>query len=189
MQIPLFLIKPMENSSNSNSSLVSKITLCLLLIVFSCKESETKKLVETSQIDNSEQNMETFEATIRKDLDAVINRDLTALKSTMSPEGNMQLILPGMEIIDKVEGFMEYHKEWFADPNWTFETKVLNTEIGDTMGMAITEIVYREPERVGGPYFNRMIVSYDLKKIDGQWYIIKDHASSIEKSTDVKAEE
>ncbi len=46
--------------------------------------------------------------------------------------------------------------------------------------MAVTEIVYREPEREGKPYFNRMIVSYDLEKIDGKWYIIKDHASSIE---------
>jgi len=29
-----------------------------------------------------------------------------------------------------------------------------------------------------------MIVSYDLKKIDDKWYIIKDHATSVEKSTD-----
>jgi len=52
--------------------------------------------------------------------------------------------------------------------------------------MAITEIVYREPERNGEPYFNRMIVSYVLEKIDGHWCIIKDHASSVEKSTDKK---
>ena len=52
--------------------------------------------------------------------------------------------------------------------------------MGDKMGMAVTEIVYRETEREGKPYFNRMIVSYDLEKIDGKWYIIKDHASSIE---------
>ena len=79
---------------------------------------------------------------------------------------------------------MDFHREWFKDEAWSFETKILNTEVGETMGIAITEIVYREPERNGVPYFNRMIVSYALKKIDGSWYIIKDHASSIEKSTD-----
>tara|TARA_R110002073_G_scaffold57778_4_gene146683 strand:+ start:89657 stop:90028 length:372 start_codon:yes stop_codon:yes gene_type:complete len=123
---------------------------------------------------------------MEKHLDAVTNRDLETLRSTMSPNGNMQLILPSTEIINKVDGFMKYHEDWFSDPSWTFETKILNTEIGEFMGMAIVEIVYREPDRDGGPYFNRMIVSYDLQKIKGQWYIIKDHASSVEKSTDKK---
>ena len=31
-----------------------------------------------------------------------------------------------------------------------------------------------------------MIVSYDLQKINGQWYFIKDHANSIQKSTDLE---
>ena len=43
-----------------------------------------------------------------------------------------------------------------------------------------------EPERDGKPYFNRMHISYTLEKQNGQWYVIKDHASSVEKSTDKK---
>ena len=94
----------------------------------------------------------------------------------------MQLILPGMEMMNSAEEFMAYHREWFQDTTWTFDTNILNTEIGDRLGMAITEIVYREPDRNGKPYFNRMIVSYVLEKNNGQWYVIKDHASSVEKS-------
>ena len=86
-----------------------------------------------------------------------------------------------------VDGFMNYHSEWFGIPaKWTFETEILNTEIKEDLGIAITQIIYREPERNGEPYFNRMIVSYALEKINGKWYIIKDHASSVEKSTDKK---
>ncbi len=48
--------------------------------------------------------------------------------------------------------------------------------------MATTEFLYKELERNGKPYFNKMIVSYTLEKTDGNWYIIKDHASSIEKT-------
>ncbi len=123
---------------------------------------------------------------MQKHLDAVSNRDLATLKSTLSPEGTMYLILPQTEMTSTVDEFMEYHEEWFADTtaNWTFETKILNTAIGDSLGMALTEIMYREPERDGKPYFNRMMVSYDLKKSENNWYVIKDHASSIEKSTD-----
>lgn len=125
-----------------------------------------------------------FVQTMQKHLDAVTNRDLVALKSTMAPTGEMQLILPGTEIINTVDGFMDYHKVWFSDSTWTFETKILNTRVGRDMGMAITEIIYREPDRDGQPYWNRMIVSYDLQNISGKWYIVKDHASSIAKSTD-----
>ncbi|MTI31357.1 hypothetical protein E1171_11095 [Cytophagales bacterium RKSG123] len=100
----------------------------------------------------------------------------------MSPRGNMQLILPQSKIKNSVEEFVNMHEEWFKDKTWTMETKILNTKIGDKIGMATTEAMYREPERNGKPYFNHMVVSYVLEKIDGQWYVIKDHASSIEKT-------
>tara|TARA_R110000751_G_scaffold137079_2_gene240368 strand:- start:152379 stop:152927 length:549 start_codon:yes stop_codon:yes gene_type:complete len=171
----------------------SPLTVLFFLGVFaiSCNEksssAKTDTIVEVDISQKSEENNDKeFLAVMQKHLDAVSNRDLGALRETMAPNGQMQLILPGSEIIDGVEGFMNYHKEWFAAPDWTFETKILNTEIGQDLGMAITEIIYREPLRDGAPYFNRMIVSYDLKKIDDKWYIIKDHASSIEKSTDTK---
>ena len=96
----------------------------------------------------------------------------------------MQLILPAEEITEGVDAFMTFHENWFKAGNWSFETKILNTEISTQLGIAITEVIYREPARNGEPYFNRMIVSYTLEKYEGQWYIIKDHASSIAKSTD-----
>ena len=96
----------------------------------------------------------------------------------------MQLILPGMEIIEEVDGFMQYHREWFEAKNWSFDYSILNSEVGETMGMVVVSFTYKESNRDGKPYFNRMVVSYDLQKIDGKWYIIKDHATSVEKSTD-----
>ena len=125
-------------------------------------------------------------AVMQTHLDAVSNRDLATLEATLAPHGDMQLILPGSEIQASAEAFMEYHRAWFAAPDWTFETCILNTKAGPRFGMAITEIIYREPERDGKPYFNRMTVSYVLEFIDGKWYVIKDHASSIEKSTDTQ---
>lgn len=129
-------------------------------------------------------NKNKFISAMQKHLDAVSNQDLVALKETLAPNGQMWLMVPATERIDSVSGFMDYHKAWFAEPNWTFETKILETEISDDLGLAIVESIYREPLRDGVPYFNRMSISYVLKKINGNWYVIKDHASSIEKSTD-----
>ena len=162
-----------------------KYTYHLIVLFVICSLASCKERSESSNGKSQiEQNEKMFVATMQKHLNSVSNRDLLTLESTMHPNGKMQLILPGTEIINGVDGFIEYHKEWFNDSTWTFETKILNTNVGNTFGMAITEIVYKEPERNGKPYFNRMIVSYDLEKVNGNWYIIKDHASSVEKSTD-----
>lgn len=163
----------------------SYFLLCLVFIISSCKESvETNKREDALEVSINE-NESQMKAIMQKHLDAVSNKDIETLKSTMSPKGDMLLILPQSEIMEGVDAFINYHIDWFAVNNgWTFETKILETKVGETLGMAITEIVYREPDRNGEPYFNRMIVSYVLEKIDGEWYVVKDHASSIEKSTD-----
>ena len=154
-----------------------------LLFIFACQSPpENKPDPKISPEENTAQ----FTAIVQKHLDAVSHKDLIALKSTMSPSGKMQLIMPGAEILNSVDEFMDMHTEWFQDTTWSFKTKILNTEVDDNLGIAITEIIYSEPERDGQPYFNRMVVSYALEKTNGQWYIIKDHASSVEKSTDKK---
>ena len=155
------------------------VVLIALLGITSCDS-----LTKTPQ--QIKQNEEAFTANMEQHLDAVTNRDLNTLHSTMHPDGKMQLILQSSEIIDGVAGFMNYHEEWFQDTTWTFQTKILNSEVGDNMGMAVTEIIYGEPDRNGVPFWNRMIVSYDLQKEKDVWYIIKDHASSVEKSTDLQ---
>lgn len=165
-------------------NIIWKKCLCLLLaaiIIMACSDNE--KVSTVSNISPSKDSLGLIHV-MEKHLNSVSDRDLETLRSTMSPSGNMQLILPGTEIIHSVNAFMEYHEEWFQDTSWSFETKILNTTVGEKVGMAITEVIYREPERDGKPYFNRMIVSYDLVKENGNWYVIKDHASSIEKSTD-----
>ncbi len=127
------------------------------------------------------QHEKAFVDLMEKHLKAVSEKDLSTLASTMHPTGKMQLILPSQDITVSIDSFLNFHKDWFKDAVWTFDTQILNTEIGDRLGMAVVESVYREPERNGKPYFNRMIISYLLEKMDEKWYVIKDHASSSEK--------
>ena len=156
------------------------------ILLFSCQtSSEPQPLTPEEESKMHLEAKTQMEAVMKKHLDAVSNKDLTTLKSTMHPEGKMQLILPSTEIINGVKDFMEFHTAWFSsDSNWTFETKILNSEVGEKLGIVITELTYREPERNGKPYFNRQTVSYVLEKIDSAWYVIKDHCTSTEKSTD-----
>lgn len=158
--------------------------ILLTLVLHSCKEETTLKPKQITQ--NQALNEKLALSAMQEHLDAVSNRDLKTLEGTLSPEGNMQLILPGTEIIEKTEGFMDYHREWFETDDWTITFRILNSEVGEEIAMVVVESIYKEPERDGKPYFNRMSISYDLKKINGKWYVIKDHMASIQKSTDLK---
>ena len=158
-------------------------TICLSIVLLSCK-NEAEKQPERD-IPDPALNKEMLLTAMNEHMKAISDRDLIALKNTLSPNGNMQLILPGMEIIEKVDGFMDYHREWFEAEGWSFDYSILNSEVGETMGMVVMSFTYKEAERDGKPYFNRMVISYNLQKIDGKWYVIKDHASSVEKSTDL----
>ncbi|MDW3212245.1 MAG: nuclear transport factor 2 family protein [Reichenbachiella sp.] len=123
--------------------------------------------------------------TIERHLDAVANRDINHLKGTIPEKGQLLLILPGQEILNTTEAFLDYHLEWFEDNSWTFESKIIHVQAGAFFGMAVVEVLYKEPDRDGKPYFNRMIVSYDFEKQNGKWVVIKDHASSIEQSSNL----
>jgi len=165
-------------------SIVLPILFLFAAFSFSCKEasSTAAKVTIDSQISSKEMALEVMQ----KHLDAISNRDLKTLESTLSPEENMQLILPGTEIIEKTSGFIDYHREWFKTTNWTIDSKILNSEVGESLATTVVESVYKEPKRDGKPYFNRMHVSYVLKKIDNKWFVIKDHMASVQKSTDIK---
>jgi ketosteroid isomerase-like protein len=153
-----------------------KILLLMLLVGLLVACSHKPKLQSSSQ-------RESVMSVMQQHLNAVSNKNLISLAETLPPNGQMQLILPGTEIIDSVAGFLKFHEDWFSDSDWTFETEILNATVGKQLAMVVVQIIYREPMRDGKPYFNRMTVSYDLQNIEGKWYVIKDHASSVEKST------
>lgn len=161
-------------------------TLCFAVLIISIFSSCEENAKTSKDLPDKKLLEASFTKTMQKHLDAVSNKDLESLASTMDPSGNMQLIMPGQEVLYTADSFLLFHEKWFQDTNWTFTTNILNSKVGDHLGVATTEILYEEPERDGKPYFNRMIVTYVLEHINNRWYIVKDHASSIEKSTDKK---
>lgn len=155
----------------------SLLLLFTILIILGCKP-------DSGQNSMTPQLSIEFNKTIQKHIDAIVARDLKSLRSTLSPSGKMTLIMQGTEIINSVDSFINFHEGWFQDTSWSMDSKIIKTEIGEKIGLAITESMYREPERNGKPYYNRMIVSYILERSEDKWFVINDHASSIRKSTD-----
>lgn len=150
--------------------------------MISCTNEDAPKKIIPSVIQSQEQNEKAFIAILEKHLAAVSARDLKTLASTLSPDSLMILILPNQKVLKSSGEFLNFHREWFQDTIWTFETEIKDFYVGEEYGLAIVESMYKEPNRNGKPYFNNMSISYGLKKVDKKWVVFKDHASSIEKT-------
>ncbi len=155
-------------------------TLLLVFLFISC-DIKNNKVQDTI---DPKRNETEARATLQKLLTSIENKDLESLKTTMAPTGEMELIIPGRAITYTVDEFVALHQNWFKDTTWTMQTNILNLKVDQNIGFATTDAMYKEPERDGKPYFNHMIVSYVLKKTNNKWYVIKDHACSLKKSTD-----
>jgi len=166
-----------------NSSFINIIIVLIIgMVLTSCKETGTTNNNADSKDKALQEIKSACTPLLRKHLDAVINKDLESLKQTLSPTGKMQLILPGQEMTSTTQAFLDFHEEWFKDTTWSLESKIIDMTIGNDLAVAVTEQLYTEPERNGKPYFNKMHVSYGLQLINNQWYVIKDHCSSIDKT-------
>lgn len=123
-----------------------------------------------------------FHATLRKHLKATADRDIETLRGMMPPDGFMHLMRPATAVVYSSDKYLKYHELWFEDQNWNIETTITDSKVGTDMGFAIVDLLYKEKERDGKPYFNKMCISYTLQKYDdGSWYVIADHSSSIKK--------
>ena len=150
-----------------------------LFALVSCNDRSSDKPFDPSS--NKKQITETLENL----LTSIETKNLDLLKSTMSPSGKLELILSNTETTYSVDEFVSFHEGWFKDTTWTMKTKILNMDVGAYIGAATTETIYEEPDRDGKPYMNHMIVSYVLQKeADNKWYVTKDHATTLKKSTD-----
>ncbi len=160
----------------------SLIAAVLCVFLLNCEQSSNDK--GTSNLETQDLQIEKFTNVLESHLKAVEGRDIETLASTLSPDGEMWLILPQSEITKTDSAFMNFHKAWFLDDQWTLSSEIISVDVGEKRGIGIVKQTYREPERDGKPYYNNMVVSYGLKKVEGDWYVYKDHMCSIGKSTD-----
>lgn len=160
-------------------SFVSQLSFILVgaFLLNACTQRPSDKSEELSLADKA-----AFHQTLSTHLEAVSQKNLATLATTLAPDSTFFLILPGNELEKTSSSFLEMHREWFQDTSWTFDFEILEEVADKTVGFAIVEVLYREPDRNGAPYFNRMLLTYGLRKYQGEWFVIMDHASSVEKT-------
>lgn len=122
-------------------------------------------------------------ATLMQLLESIEKKDANALADIMSASDKMDLIFTNGIILPSVDSFVEFHRGWFQDTTWTIRHELVDFEFYGNFATATVKAYYNEPDRNGKPYFHNMVVSYVLQKSAvGNWMIIKDQATSFDKS-------
>ena len=119
-----------------------------------------------------------FHATLRQHLNATFNRDIETLESLMSPDGTMYMMRPNTQVIHSTDSYIDYHRKWFQDPEWKLSGVITDSHVGT----AIVDMRYEIPNLNGKAYWNELVISYVMKKVDNKWYVISDHSTSKRKS-------
>lgn len=172
---------------NLNRGIMLTIISTMIITFSACKPEGKVVSVSPSAEEikaKQKQNSKSFHTALRKHTKAISDRDLETLKTMMSPDGLMHLIRPSTAVVYTTDNYIRYHESWFQDPNWSIKFSITDSEVGEEVGMAITDVLYEVPDRNGKPYWNKMVISFVLKKMDGNWYVISDHSGSVQKSTD-----
>ena len=152
--------------------------LFVVAFALACQQDDT--------ITNSEgptaEDKKAFHQTLRNHIQAISDKNLGELQKNLSPDGMMYMIRPNTPVIHSTDNYVEFHQSWFQYDNWMLKGAITDSHVGTDSGIAVAEIRYDIPNRDGKSYWNEMTISYGLKKVDGQWYIIKDHSSSVRKA-------
>ncbi|WP_433290594.1 YybH family protein [Actinoplanes sp. CA-030573] len=113
-----------------------------------------------------------FAEAVEAHLAAVSARDLDGyLKSV---HDDVSLVLPNGRLIEGREAISEFHREWFGDPDWSWELSRLRTATVGETGMALCQVAYHDLDAEGRPYTMRYLLSLTFAQVGGDWLLLHD---------------
>ncbi|SHJ20062.1 YybH family protein [Lutispora thermophila] len=114
-----------------------------------------------------------FKEVLNLHLKAIENKDLETFITTISKE-DVTLIMPNGTLINGREEFIEFHKDWFSDKDWTLNYEILKIEEGEEASFALLKVNYKDIDFNGNEYSLNYYLTLLFKKIDGEWGLIYD---------------
>ncbi|WP_327088244.1 nuclear transport factor 2 family protein [Nonomuraea sp. NBC_01738] len=104
---------------------------------------------------------------LKTHLDAVSGRDLAAYSATIHDD--VLVVLPNGSRLEGRAAVEDFHREWFADLDWTQEMTPVWTKETDGTLVAAYEADYRD-----GDYHARNLVTLVFTRVGEDWLLIHD---------------
>lgn len=105
-------------------------------------------------------------------LSAIAERDLEAYSATIHDD--VIVVLPNGKRLEGRQAVEGFHRDWFADLDWTQEMRQVSlVETAGTL-VAIYEADYHDVDRDGAPIHARNVVSLVFAKEPEGWLLVHD---------------
>jgi ketosteroid isomerase-like protein len=123
----------------------------------------------------------TFRETLDKHLQAIQNRDLDALVSTL-PADQLVLVMSDGKDARTVREFVDAHRGWFAMPDWELRTEPLQTFETADVGVAVLRLDYSDLRPDHSRFHEYSVLTLIFARQGDRWVMVHDQNTPIRES-------
>lgn len=116
-------------------------------------------------------------AAIGRHLDTITGRDLDGYAATLHDD--VVLVLPTGTTFTGKAAVVDFHREFFADPDWTQDLTERTTTVGEHTARALFEADYRDVDPAGEPVRTRYLVGLVFARAGGEWLLLHDQCTPV----------
>lgn len=114
---------------------------------------------------------------VDRHLSAIQNRDLSAYSATLHDD--VLVILPTGARFEGRAAVEEFHREFFADPDWSQSMTELRFVAMDTAASTLYEAEYRDVDAAGQPITKRFLVGLVFVREGQEWLLLHDQCTPL----------
>ncbi|GAA3018478.1 nuclear transport factor 2 family protein [Streptosporangium longisporum] len=113
-----------------------------------------------------------FDEALALHLKAIDERDLDGYLETVHQDAT--LILPNGTLLTGKDEIAKFHREWFADQDWSMSSETVRvSETGDS-AFALLAVAYNDVDPEGAPYRKTYHLTLVFARSDGRWLLVHD---------------
>jgi len=114
---------------------------------------------------------------IDQHLRTITGRDLDGYTATLHDD--VVLVLPtGKTFVGKA-AVADFHREFFADPDWTQELTERTWSAGEHTARALFEADYSDVDQAGEPIRTRYLLGLVFARVGEEWLLLHDQCTPV----------
>jgi uncharacterized protein (TIGR02246 family) len=116
-------------------------------------------------------------AAIDRHLATITRRDLDGYAATLHDD--VVVVLPTGRTLTGRADVVDFHREFFADPDWTQDLVERTTTVGEHVARALFEADYRDVDAAGAPVHTRYLVGFVFVRVGAEWLLLHDQCTPV----------
>ena len=115
-----------------------------------------------------------FRKIVQEHLDVVIKKDIVTFQKYLSPTHEPLVILPSGDILQGYDAVLQFHKDWFADGDWSMKAEIVDGVHIGNMGYGLVDVTYNDLDENAKPYEMKYLLSMVFVSIGDRWILLRD---------------